>query len=74
MSYEEGPIDVYVAQGINRYRRVFHYNVVTSLNQVGSWNGGAVWFDRGRCTPACAVIVQEPYGGPVIAAAYLPER
>jgi hypothetical protein len=48
--------------------------VVTAIANLGAWNGGAVWFDRTRCAPACAVIVQEPYGGRVIAAAYLPER
>jgi len=74
MSYDEGPIDVYVSRGINRYRRVFHYNVVTSIDNLGAWNGGPVWFDRTRCSPSCAVIVQEPYGGRVLAAAYLPER
>ncbi len=74
MSYDEGPVDVYISRGINRYRRVFHYNVVTAIANLGAWNGGAVWFDRTRCAPACAVIVQEPYGGRVIAAAYLPER
>jgi hypothetical protein len=74
VSYDPGPVNVYVSRGINRYRRVFHYNVATSIENLGPYNGGAVWFDRGRCSPACAVIVQEPYGGPIISAAYLEQR
>jgi len=74
IAYEPGPVDVYITHGSNRFRRVFHYNVATAIENLGPWTGGAIWFERTRCAPACAVIVQEPYGGPIIAAAYLPER
>jgi len=72
--YDPGPLDVYVTHGINRQRRVLHYNLATSIERLGSWTGGAVYFEAARCTPRCAVIVQEPYGGPILAAAFTTGR
>lgn len=70
-SYDPGPIPVEVTAGVNRNRIVTHYNLVERLERVGGWNGAAVWFERVRCGPRCAVILQEPDGGRILAAAYL---
>lgn len=70
-SFDPGPIAVEVAAGVNRNRVIMHYNLVERLDRVGTWTGGAVWFERQRCGPRCAVLLQEPDGGRIIAAAYL---
>ena len=70
-SFNPGPIPVEVTAGVNRNRVVTHYNLVERLERVGGWSGAAVWFERARCGPRCAVILQEPNGGPILAAAYL---
>ncbi|PZO48352.1 MAG: DUF1223 domain-containing protein [Alphaproteobacteria bacterium] len=72
--YDTGPIDVVVTRGVNRQRRILHYNLVTSVDRIGSWNGSAVYYEAARCAPQCAVIVQEPYGGPILAAAFTTPR
>jgi hypothetical protein len=69
VGYDPGPISAYVTRGVNFNRRIYHYNLVTSIDRVGSWNGAPVFFERTRCTPSCAVIIQEPNGGRIIAAA-----
>ena len=58
------------ASGENARRRVTHYNLVRSIERVGAWNGMAMYFDRQRCTPQCAALVQQPDGGRIIAAAF----
>jgi hypothetical protein len=58
-----------VTRGVNLNRRIYHYNLVRSMDRLGQWSGGAVYFEHGRCTPECAVLIQEPNGGRVIAAA-----
>lgn len=68
--YDPGPVDVYVTRGPNKYRRVLHYNLAASIARLGGWTGSAVYFEAARCTPHCAVIVQEPNGGAVLAAAF----
>lgn len=68
--FDSGPLDVIVTRGVNRHRRVLHYNLATSVDRIGSWTGEAVYFEAARCAPHCAVIVQEPYGGPILAAAF----
>jgi hypothetical protein len=70
IAYDPGPISTYVTRGANFNRRIYHYNLATSIELAGAWNGEAVTFDRSRCTPSCAVIVQEPEGGRILAAAY----
>lgn len=70
IAYDPGPITVAITSGINRDRYVTHYNLVDWIERVGAWNGQPVWFERARCQALCAVIVQEPNGGPVIAAAF----
>jgi hypothetical protein len=71
IAYDAGPITVEVTGGVNRNRLIAHYNLVDRLERVGSWEGAAVWFERARCAPKCAVIVQEANGGPILGAAYL---
>jgi hypothetical protein len=70
LAYDPGPVTIYVTDGVNRSRRIDHYNLVQGMERVGGWNGGAVYFERGRCSPECAVIVQEPNGGRIITAVY----
>lgn len=69
VAYDPGPVDVFVTRGLNHNRRIYHYNLVESLERLGTWNGEAVYFERSRCEPECAVILQEPNGGRIIAAA-----
>jgi hypothetical protein len=74
VAYDVGPVTEYVTRGVNVNRRVYHYNLVRSMDRVGRWDGSAVYFEHSRCTPECAVIIQEPNGGRVIAAASLSMR
>jgi hypothetical protein len=70
VAYDRGPVTEYVTAGININRRVYHYNLVRSMYRVGHWDGSAVYYEYSRCSPECAVIIQEPNGGRVLAAAY----
>jgi len=74
MAYDPGPLAVVVSGGLNINRTVLHYNLVRSVEHIDSWNGRAVWYERTRCSPECAVIVQAPNGGPILAAAYTGPR
>ena len=38
--------------------------------EIRTWEGAGVWHERARCQPECAVIVQEPNGGRILAASY----
>jgi hypothetical protein len=70
ISYDPGPLTILVTSGENVNRRVTHYNLVRRVQRLGSWSGPATWFERPRCSPECAVLVQQPRGGRIIAAAY----
>lgn len=70
IAYDPGPLAVVVSGGLNVNRTVLHYNLVRSVERVDVWNGRSVWYERARCTPECAVIVQTPSGGPILGAAY----
>lgn len=72
-AYDPGPLTVMVTGGLNRDRTITHYNLVRRLERLDSWNGRSVWYERARCTPQCAVIVQAPNGGPILAAAFTAE-
>jgi hypothetical protein len=71
VNYDGGPITVFVRGGDNINRNVPHYNLVTRIDRLGVWAGEPVWFERGRCTPRCAVIVQGADGGAILAAAFI---
>ena len=68
--YDPGPVTEYVTRGVNINRRVYHYNLVRAMYRLGRWDGSAVYFEYSRCNPACAVLIQEPSGGRILAAAY----
>jgi hypothetical protein len=70
VAYDPGPVSAYVTDGVNLNRRVPHYNLVSWIEEIGEWNGGALYFERSRCRPECAVIVQEQSGGRILSAAY----
>jgi hypothetical protein len=68
LSIEPGPLTVLIRGGENRGTLVSHYNLVEHMTRVGAWTGPTEWFER-RCAPECAVLVQEPNGGRILAAA-----
>ena len=74
VAYDPGPLAVVVHGGLNINRTVLHYNLVRSVERLDAWSGRAVWYERARCTPECAVIVQSPNGGPILGAAYTGRR
>ncbi len=74
LAYDPGPITVAVTGGANIHRTISHYNVVRRIERLGAWEGAAVWYERPRCDPECAVIVQEPNGGRILAAAFTAVR
>lgn len=74
MAYNPGPVTVAITGGLNRNRNVAHYNLVVWMEKLDTWRGQAAWYERQRCEPECAVIVQEPNGGPILAAAYTNSR
>jgi len=57
-----------IARGENAGRSVTYRNVVTSIRNLGEWNGSAMTVSVGSGN--CAVIVQRPGQGEVIGAAY----
>lgn len=70
LAYDPGPLTVIITGGVNRNRSVPHYNLVRWIERVGTWDGRSVWHERPRCQPECAVIIQEPNGGRILAASY----
>lgn len=74
VAFDPGPVHAYVAAGANVNRRVAHYNLVSWIEEIGEWNGGALYFERSRCRPQCAVLVQERNGGRILSAAYTSGR
>lgn len=73
VTYEPGPISVTVRAGANVNRTIAHYNLVLRIDRVDTWSGRSVWYERTRCNPQCAVLVQAPNGGPILAAAFTPD-
>jgi hypothetical protein len=70
LAYDPGPVTVVITGGANIRRSVPHYNLVQSIERLGSWDGASAWYERARCDPECAVIVQAPNGGSILAAAF----
>jgi hypothetical protein len=70
IAYDPGPITVVITGGANRNRSVAHYNLVKWIERLESWDGQSAWYERQRCQPDCAVLLQEVNGGRILAAAY----
>lgn len=70
-AYDGGPITVFVRGGANMNRSVPHYNLVRRVDRIGVWTGEPATFQRARCAPKCAVILQAPDGGPILAATFI---
>lgn len=73
-AFDPGPVGVSITGGLNRNRTITYYNLVSRLDRLGVWGGGALSYERSRCTPECALILQEPNGGRILAAAYTDRR
>lgn len=73
-AFDPGPITVGITSGENARRRITHYNLVSSIERAGSWNGTPMYFERQRCAPQCAALVQQPNGGLILAAAFTRRR
>lgn len=69
LAYDPGPLTVAITHGENARRQIPHYNLVRWVVRAGEWRGSAAYFERTRCATLCAVIVQMPDGGPILAAA-----
>jgi hypothetical protein len=71
VTYDERTIDVAVKRGENTGETLPHKNVVHSLTKVGSWAGKAetVQLPAVKTGLRGAILVQEPDGGPILAAA-----
>jgi hypothetical protein len=69
VGYDPIPVSVLVTGGLNIDRMITHFNVVTSIQRAEVWNGSAMWLERPHCTPECAVLVQRPGPGAILAAA-----
>ncbi|RWD61662.1 MAG: DUF1223 domain-containing protein [Mesorhizobium sp.] len=69
--YDKGVVEVPVARGENTGRTLPHANVVHSLERLGRWNGKATTLPLPAATGglSTAVLVQQPGGGPILAAA-----
>lgn len=70
VTYEPGPLTIVITGGVNTNRSVSHYNLARDIEHLGEWNGASAWFERTRCSPECAVLLQAPNGGRIVAAAY----
>ena len=70
IAYDPGPITVVITGGANMNRSVAHYNLVRWIERLDSWTGRPAWYERQRCQPECAVLVQEVNGGRILAASY----
>lgn len=68
VSYNPTPTAITPERGEAAGVSVVQHNVVTDLEKIGAWAGRPKRFDA-RCASACAIIVQEPNGGAVLAIA-----
>lgn len=70
VAYDPGPVTVVIRGGLNANRNVPHYNLVRTIERLGGWDGTSAWYERQRCDPECAVLVQASNGGRILSAAY----
>jgi hypothetical protein len=68
IGYDPTPVSVYVTGGLNTDRMVTNFNVVNTIQRAEVWNGSAMWLERPHCVPECAVLVQRPGPGAILAA------
>lgn len=66
--YRAGITEVTPGAGANRGKPMRHVNLVTHIETLGRWSGGAARFPA-NCPDGCAVLVQEGSAGAVVAAA-----
>ncbi|MGE0046191.1 MAG: DUF1223 domain-containing protein [Hyphomonadaceae bacterium] len=69
VAFDPGPIMQTVGSGDNAGRNVPHYNLVRSIERIGYWEATRESFSGVLCRRACAIIIQAPNGGPVLASA-----
>lgn len=73
--YDPKTRNIPIRAGENAGRTIAHRNIVVDLQRIGSWNGKAQRFmlPPPAAAPnfASALLVQQPHGGPIIAAARL---
>jgi hypothetical protein len=64
---------VRIGSGENGGRLIRYSNIVSSEQLLGRWTGGAETFalPKARCTERCAIIVQKPGFGAILAGGYL---
>jgi hypothetical protein len=74
VAYDPGPLAVTIRGGLNIDRTIAHYNLVRRIDRLAVWDGAAVWYERANCSPECAILVQTPQGGRILAAAYTSGR
>jgi hypothetical protein len=67
IQYRPQPAYVAIKHGENAGVTMPHFNVVTNVQLLGQWRGGALRFNA-ACDGACVVVVQLPRGGAVLAA------
>ena len=66
-----------IKRGENRGRKITYHNVVRSMMPIGTWTGDAMTLQIDPAmimktgATACAILVQDGDGGPIIAAAWL---
>jgi hypothetical protein len=73
VAFDPGPQVVNITGGALANRRMEYFNVVTRLDNAGAWSGAPVYYERARCSPDCAILVQAPNGGPILAAIHVPD-
>lgn len=73
-------VEVQVARGENRGRKLTYFNVVRELMPVGKWKGEASSFNLDRkalltsSSDVAAVLVQQGKGGPIVSARWVEPR
>ncbi|KAA1177275.1 DUF1223 domain-containing protein [Rhizobium tropici] len=71
IQYDPNVIDVPIARGENAGSTLPHIHVVHALKRLGQWDGSSTAFDFSKAPDGLrtAILIQEPRGGPILAAA-----